>query len=54
MKTLTTTILAITLLVVAVCSAQEKSDKVQTPKVNLHMAALQGNIEGIQQHIKAG
>jgi len=50
MKTSTTVILVVTLLTVAGCGKQENP----VPKVDLHTAALQGNLEAIQQHIKAG
>lgn len=50
MKTLTTAILVITLLVVAGCAKQENP----VPKVDLHTAVATGNLEAIQQHIKAG
>jgi hypothetical protein len=50
MKTVTTAILAITLLTPLPVCGQEKP----TPSGNLHLAALQGNIEAIRQHIEAG
>ena len=50
MKTLTPVILIVSLLTAAGCAKQENP----TPRVSLHAAALQGNIDVIQQHIKAG
>ena len=53
MKTVTTIILTITLLVAVNSGAQDKSDK-KPPQVGLHLAALQGNLAAIHQHIQAG
>ena len=50
MKPVTTTILAVSLLLAAGCEKQENP----TPRMNLHLAALQGRVDVIQQHIKAG
>jgi ankyrin repeat protein len=50
MKTATTTMLVVTLLAVTGCEKQENP----TPSVSLHVAAIQGNLEAIRQHIKAG
>ena len=50
MKAFTTAILVVTFLAVAGCGKQENPP----PKVDLHMAALTGNLEAVQQHIKAG
>ena len=50
MKTVMTAILVVTLLIVTGCGKQENP----TPHVSLHVAALQGNIDEIQKHIKAG
>lgn len=50
MKTVTTAILLVTLLAPLPVCGQENP----TPSVSLHMAALQGNIDAIRQHIKAG
>ena len=50
MKTVTTAVLAVTLLIAAGCGKREHS----APGVSLHIAALQGNIDAIRQHIKAG
>ena len=47
MKTLATAILVITFLAITGCGGQKKP-------ADIHMAALQGNLEVIQQHIKAG
>jgi hypothetical protein len=63
MKTVTTAVttaaLIITLLAVAGCGRQENSatengQSAKPPGVGLHIAALQGNIDAIRQHIKAG
>jgi len=55
MKTVTTAILIVTLLLVAGCRKQENPDKEERPpRVSLHMAALQGNLDAIRQHIDAG
>jgi ankyrin repeat protein len=55
MKTVTTAILLLTLLTVAGCGKQENSDKEKMPpRVSLHVAALQGNLVAIRQHINAG
>jgi len=58
MKTVTTAMLVVILFTVASCGRQENSskDKGQSPKppgVSLHVAALQGNIDAVRQHIKA-
>jgi len=54
MKTVTTAMLLIILLAVAGCGKQENSDKEEgPPRVSLHMAALQGNLNAIQKHIDA-
>lgn len=50
MKTVTTAVLVISLLIASGCEKQENP----IPHVGLHIAALQGNIEAIRQHIKAG
>ena len=50
MKTVMTAILVVTLLTVAGCGKLENS----APSVGLNAAALQGNLEAIRQHIKAG
>jgi len=50
MKTVMTVILVVSLLTVAGCEKQENP----TPRMSLHMAALQGRVDAIQQHIKAG
>ena len=47
MKALTTAIVFFSILIIC-CNKQE------TPAVNIHVAALQGNTKAIQQHIKAG
>jgi ankyrin repeat protein len=50
MKPVTTAILVVSLLIAAGCEKQENP----TPRMNLHLAALQGRVDAIQQHIKAG
>ena len=55
MKTVTTVMLLVILLVVAGCGKQENSDtEKRPPRVSLHVAALQGNIDAIRRHIDAG
>ena len=54
MKTVTTAMLIVTLLAVTGCPKQENSDKEKRPpRVSLHIAAFQGNIDAIRQHINA-
>ena len=58
MKTVTTMLVFI-LLTVAGCgkqedSSKEKGESPKPPGVSLHVAALQGNIDAVRQHIKAG
>jgi CubicO group peptidase (beta-lactamase class C family) len=50
MKTVTTAMLVLTLLTPLPVCGQETPP----PSVSLHLAALQGNIEAIRQHIEAG
>lgn len=50
MKTVTTAMLVITLLTPLPVCGQENP----TQSVSLHVAALQGNIDAVRQHIKAG
>lgn len=50
MKTATTALLVVSLLIAAGCAQQENP----TPRVGLHAAALQGSIDVIRQHITAG
>ena len=50
MKTVTTAMLIITLLTVVGCSTKENP----APKTDLHTAAATGNLDAVQQHIKAG
>ncbi len=59
MKVLTTAILVAIMITVACCGNQDNASKEQgqtpqPPGVSFHMAALQGNIDAVQQHIKAG
>ncbi|UCG85185.1 MAG: serine hydrolase, partial [Gemmatimonadota bacterium] len=49
-KTIPTAMLIITLLAPLPICGQET----QTPSVGLHMAALQGNVEAVREHIEAG
>ena len=55
MKTLTTAILIAALLTIGGCGKKENpgSEK-KPPHVNIHIAALQGNIDAVYQHIDAG
>ncbi len=50
MKTVTTAMLVVSLLTPLPVCGQETP----TPSVSLHIAALQGNIEAVRQHIEAG
>ncbi len=50
MKTVKTLILIVSLLSVVGCGKQENP----TPRINLHLAALQGRVDAIRLHIKAG
>ncbi len=50
MKTITAVILVVSVLTVVDCGKQENP----TPRINLHLAALQGRVDAIRQHIKAG
>ena len=59
MKTVTTTILVVTLLIGVACgeqaqSSQERRQPSEPPDVGLHLAALMGNTDAIRQHIEAG
>ena len=55
MKTITTATLIFTLLIVAGCRKQENSDnEKRPPRISLHTAALQGDLDAIRQHIDAG
>lgn len=55
MKAVTTTMLLVILITLAGCSKQEDADKgKRPPHVSLHVAALQGNLDAIQQHVDAG
>jgi fucose 4-O-acetylase-like acetyltransferase len=49
-KTVTTAILAVSLLTIAGCEKQENP----VPHVSLHIAVLQGNLDAVRQHINAG
>lgn len=50
MKTMTTAILIVSLLAAGACVKQENP----APRMSLQAAAVQGSVEAIQQHIKAG
>ncbi len=50
MKTVITTLLAVTLLTFVGCGKQENP----VPEVDLHTAAVLGDLEAVKQHIKAG
>ena len=55
MKTGATATLLTLFLTVAGCGKKENSDEeIKPPVVSLHVAALQGNLDVIQQHINAG
>jgi len=55
MKIVQTAMLLIVLLSVAGCRRQENSDnEKKPPRISLHVAALQGSLDVVQQHIKAG
>lgn len=54
MKTRHTLILTAALLAVTIYGADEKTSKVKAPRVNLHIAAIQGNLKAVEQHIAAG
>lgn len=55
MKTVTTTMLLAILLTVAGCGKREDSDaERRPPRVSLHAAALQGNLDAVRRHIDAG
>ncbi len=65
-KTVTTIMLVAALLIIASCQSQEKNqdpEKMETsnskvnidpPALDLHAATFMGNLEAVQQHIKAG
>ena len=50
MKTKTAAILIVTLFALIGCAKQKTS----APKVDLHTAAIMGDLEAVQQHIRAG
>jgi CubicO group peptidase (beta-lactamase class C family) len=56
MKTLTTALLVITLVLVAGYGQQAHASEgnATPPGVSLHIAVLQGNLEAVRQHIQAG
>jgi len=55
MKTAINAMLAVILLIVFGCGNQEESQITpKPPKVDLHVAVIQGNLEAVNQHIKAG
>ena len=58
MRSLKTLILSIVLLFVVGCGAQKNQsegiDGPEAPEIDLHMAAITGNLEAVNQHILAG
>ena len=54
MKRIALSLLMIIFLSITGCEGQENLNMEKPPDIGLHMAALQGNLEAIQQHIKAG
>jgi len=54
MKKIEKTLIIAILLTATVCGAQEKTAKVKPPRMNLHVAAIQGNLKAVQQHVAAG
>ncbi len=55
MKSVTTAMLLVILLAVAGCGKKENSEQeTKPPHTSLHIAALQGNVDAIRQHIDAG
>lgn len=58
MKNVTVSTIIVLCLVMVGCKKQNDSkpaeQKTQPPRVNLHVAALQGNLEAVKQHIEAG
>ena len=55
MRTATTAMLLVMLLIVVGCGKREGLDKQgKAPRVSLHVAAFQGNLDAIRQHINAG
>lgn len=55
MKTTISIILISTFLILVGCSSQDSSQtEPKPPDINLHVAAIQGNLEAVKQHIKAG
>ena len=54
-RTLTPALLLVTILSVTGCGKQERPrEKAIPPHVGIHLAALQGHVDAIRQHIKAG
>lgn len=59
MKRATTATVIVTLLIIVgygmqACSSEEKRQPSEPPSVSIHVAALQGDIDAIRQHIRAG
>jgi len=55
MKIVPTAMLLIVLVTVAGCRKQDSSNEPkQPPRISLHIAALQGNLDTVKQHINAG
>jgi ankyrin repeat protein len=58
MKTLTQALILVLLITLAGCAKQDDSDQASDrdpspPRVDLHVAALQGNLSAVEQHINA-
>ncbi len=59
MRTITTVLLVVTLLVAAGCgqkneSATDKGQTAKPPSISIHAAALEGNVDAIRKHVEAG
>lgn len=57
MKKATTAILVVTLIIFAGCGSRDDSAEEAAPtppSVGLHVAAIQGNLDAVRQHIEAG
>ena len=53
MKNLTLTSLLIGFLMITGCSKAEKKETVKPPRIGLHVAVIQNNLDAIKQHIAA-
>ena len=54
MKTRTTLILIAMLFTLTFCGKKDTTSEVEPPKASIHIAAIQGNLKAIEQHIAAG